>query len=131
MYFYLFIGNIVVQMKNYYDILGVAQDCSQDDIREAYRNLSKKFHPDKNDGNAYFSNMFKQINEANKILSNPSKRSEYDYTHFGKEFASDAQASASDDKYEDFLQKLEDYLRAKNAVLAGKMEYVELYGEDY
>lgn len=65
-------------MKNYYDILGLKQDCSQDEVKKAYRKLSLKFHPDKNEGDEYFSEMFKQVNEANEILSNPVKRSEYD-----------------------------------------------------
>ena len=65
-------------MKNYYDLLGVKQNCTQEEIRKAYRKLSIKFHPDKNDGDEFFSEMFKQINEANEVLSNPNKRIQYD-----------------------------------------------------
>jgi curved DNA-binding protein CbpA len=67
-------------MKNYYDILGLQPDCSQEEIKQAYRKLSVKFHPDKNDGDGYFTEMFKQINEAHDVLSNPEKRRNYDST---------------------------------------------------
>lgn len=65
-------------MKNYYDLLGLKPDCTPEDVKKAYRKLSLKFHPDKNDGDEYFSEMFKQINEANEVLSNSIKRAEYD-----------------------------------------------------
>lgn len=69
--------------KDYYEILGVSKDASQDDIKKAFRNLSKKYHPDRhvNDSeeekNAA-SEKFKEINEANSILSDPEKRKMYD-----------------------------------------------------
>lgn len=65
-------------MKNYYDLLGISQQASKEDIKRAYRRLSIKFHPDKNDGEAFFADMFKQINEAHEILSDDTKRSRYD-----------------------------------------------------
>ena len=65
-------------MKNYYDLLGLKQECLPNDIKKAYRKLALKFHPDKNEGDEYFAEMFKQINEANEVLSNPLKRKEYD-----------------------------------------------------
>jgi len=68
-------------MKNYYDLLGLKPDCSQEDIKKAYRKLSIKFHPDKNEGDDFFSDMFKQINEANEVLSNVTKREIYDKKH--------------------------------------------------
>lgn len=68
-------------MKNYYDLLGLKPDCSQEDIKKAYRKLSIKFHPDKNDGDEFFSDMFKQINEANEVLSSIPKRENYDTKH--------------------------------------------------
>lgn len=65
-------------MKDYYYLFGLKNDCSQEDIKKAYRELSVKFHPDKNDGKSYYSQRFQDINEANEILSNPIKRAEYD-----------------------------------------------------
>lgn len=69
--------------KNYYDILGVKKDASQDDIKKAYRSLSKKWHPDKFNNKSdsekkEAEEKFKDINEAYTILSDEQKRSEYD-----------------------------------------------------
>lgn len=66
-------------MKNYYDVLGINQDASKEQVREAYKKLSARIHPDKNDGDNYFSELFKNINEANQILSDHHKRTEYDF----------------------------------------------------
>jgi DnaJ-class molecular chaperone len=61
--------------KNYYDVLGVNKNASQDDIKKAYRNLSKKYHPDRNGGD---ESKFKELNEAYDILGDESKRKQYD-----------------------------------------------------
>ncbi|MGA0556039.1 J domain-containing protein [Larkinella sp. VNQ87] len=65
-------------IKNFYDQLGVKPEATQEDIKKAYRKLSVKFHPDKNDGDVFLAEMFKSINEAYEILSNVDKRREYD-----------------------------------------------------
>ncbi len=65
-------------MKNYYDILGLKCNATSDEIRTAYRKLSHKFHPDKNDGEEFFADMFKQILEAYGVLINADKRAVYD-----------------------------------------------------
>jgi hypothetical protein len=65
-------------MKDFYYILGVDANCTLTDIKEAYRKLSKKFHPDVNQGDDYFDNRFKDINEAYFTLSDPEKRNRYD-----------------------------------------------------
>ena len=61
--------------KNYYDILGVNKNASQEDIKKAYRNLSKKYHPDKNGGD---DTKFKEINQAYDTLGDEKKRKQYD-----------------------------------------------------
>jgi DnaJ-class molecular chaperone len=62
-------------LKNYYEILGTDKSASQEEIKKAYRNLSKKFHPDVNqDGEA----RFKEIAEAYEVLGDPAKRAQYD-----------------------------------------------------
>lgn len=65
-------------MKDYYYILGVKKEAPQEEIRIAYRKLSQKFHPDKNDGDDFFVERFKEIQEAYEILSNLQKKSNYD-----------------------------------------------------
>jgi DnaJ-class molecular chaperone len=65
-------------MTNHYKLLEVNEDASQDDIKKAYRKLSMKWHPDKNLNNSEAEEKFKNLNEVYSILSNPSKRKEYD-----------------------------------------------------
>ncbi len=55
-------------MKNYYQILGIKRESSIDDIKTAYRKLAKKFHPDKNEGDKFFEDRFKEIQESYEIL---------------------------------------------------------------
>lgn len=64
-------------MKDYYYILGVNRDASELEIRTAYKKLSIKFHPDKNQGDRFFEDRFKEVQEAYEILSNPLKRANY------------------------------------------------------
>jgi molecular chaperone DnaJ len=64
--------------KDYYKILGVSETATSDEIKKAYRKLAKKYHPDANPDDKQAAEKFKQINEANEILSNPSKRKQYD-----------------------------------------------------
>lgn len=65
--------------KNYYDILGVKKNASLEDIKKSYRNLAKKYHPDKNPNDKNESaEKFKEISEAYEILSDPLKRKKYD-----------------------------------------------------
>lgn len=64
-------------MENYYDILGVDKKSTQDEIKKAYRKLSKKYHPDKNKEPGS-ENMFKKVSEAYSVLKDDKKRQEYD-----------------------------------------------------
>ncbi len=61
-----------------YDILGVSSSASNEDIKSAYKKLAKKYHPDKNSGSSWHEEQFKRINQAYQILSNASKRRQYD-----------------------------------------------------
>ena len=67
-------------MKDYYQILGVSREASQDDIKKAYYNLAHKHHPHKGGD----EKKFKEINEAYQVLSNKEKREQYD--RFGNVF---------------------------------------------
>jgi molecular chaperone DnaJ len=62
--------------------LDVPRDATADDIKRAYRKLTRKFHPDANPGNADAERKFKEINEANDVLSDPQKRAQYDQFGF-------------------------------------------------
>jgi molecular chaperone DnaJ len=64
--------------KDYYDILGVGREASADEIKKAYRRLTKKYHPDAHPGDAEAEKKYKEINEANAVLSDPQKRAQYD-----------------------------------------------------
>ncbi len=65
--------------KDYYETLGVSKDASQDDIKKAYRTLVKKYHPDLHPNDKACAEKFKEINEANEILSDENKRKQYDF----------------------------------------------------
>src|SRR5436309_2006242 len=80
---------MAVDYKDYYKILGVDKNASQKDIQKAYRKLARQFHPDVNPGDKTAEEKFKEINEANEVLSDPQKRKEYDelstyYQQYGR-----------------------------------------------
>ncbi len=66
-------------MKNHYEILGVSPNCSQAEIKKAYRLLAVQYHPDKNNGDKRSEDIFKRILESYIILSDEDTRIEYDY----------------------------------------------------
>ncbi len=63
---------------DYYKVLGIEKTASADDVKKAYRKLARKYHPDVNQGNKEAEKMFKEVNEANEVLSNPENRAKYD-----------------------------------------------------
>lgn len=69
---------MAVDYKDYYKILGVDKHANQKEIQKAYRKLARKLHPDVNPGDTAAEKQFKEINEANEVLSDPEKRKKYD-----------------------------------------------------
>ena len=67
-----------MEYKDYYKILGIDKKASQDEVKKAYRKLAVKHHPDKNPGDKKSEEKFKEINEANDVLSDPEKRKKPD-----------------------------------------------------
>ena len=65
--------------KNYYEILGVTRTATPDEIKSAYRKLAKQYHPDFHPGDKVAAEKFKEINEANAVLSDDDKRRQYDF----------------------------------------------------
>jgi molecular chaperone DnaJ len=63
---------------DYYKILGVGKNASDDEIKKAYRKLARKYHPDRNAGNKQAEERFKEISQAHDVLSDPDKRKQYD-----------------------------------------------------
>lgn len=68
----------MAQTKDFYSVLGVSSTATQDEIKKAYRKLAKKHHPDANANDTKAAERFKELSEANNVLSNPEKRKQYD-----------------------------------------------------
>jgi DnaJ-class molecular chaperone len=80
--------------QNYYSVLGVPRDASAKDIKQAYRKLARKYHPDVNPGDPAAEQKFKEVSEAYAVLGNPENRKKYD--HFGSQAFSGGFESAFD-----------------------------------
>jgi curved DNA-binding protein len=86
-----------MEYKDYYKILGVDKNASKEDIKKTYRKLAMKFHPDRNPGNKEAESKFKEINEANDVLSDPKKRERYD--QLGQSYQAWQQQGGTDGSY--------------------------------
>lgn len=96
--------------KDYFEILGVSKNCTDEDLKKAYRRLALQYHPDRNPGDKEAEERFKEINEAYEVLSNPEKRmghERYRTTADGDMFFGfgwdDRFKTAFDDLFDDFF----------------------------
>jgi curved DNA-binding protein len=107
--------------KDYYSVLGVSKTASQEEIKQAFRKLARKYHPDVNQGNKQAEAKFKEVNEAYEVLSDPDKRKKYDqfgqyWKQAGQGFPNGAGAGVGVDmngfdfgqygSFEDFINEL-------------------------
>src|SRR3979411_1837733 len=83
------------QQKDYYGTLGVKKTASSDEIRKAFRKLARKYHPDVNPNNKKAEEKFKEISEANDVLSDEKKRKVYDQFGFYSDNIDQAAAEAA------------------------------------
>src|SRR3970040_746587 len=69
---------MVMEFKDYYKILSLDKNASDDEVKKAYRKLAKKYHPDKNPNDKVAEEKFKEVSEAYEVLKDPEKRKKYD-----------------------------------------------------
>ena len=72
----------MAEKRDYYEVLGIGKNATDAEIKSAYRKLAKKYHPDLNPGNKEAEEKFKEVNDANDVLSDPQKRQRYDQFGF-------------------------------------------------
>jgi len=96
-----------VAKKDYYDILGVNKDASEDEIKKAYRKLAMRYHPDRNPNNKNAEEKFKEAAEAYEILSDPEKKHRYD--QFGEAGINGSGFSDIDDIFSHFSDIFDDF----------------------
>ncbi|MEA5535955.1 J domain-containing protein [Crocosphaera sp. XPORK-15E] len=72
------------QIRNYYEILGVSRDATNEEIKKSFRKLARQYHPDVNPGDKTAEEKFKNLNEAYDVLSDETKRADYDLKRFSK-----------------------------------------------
>lgn len=86
-----------MEYQNYYKILGIPEDASEDQIKKAFRKGARKFHPDVNPDNPEAEENFKILNEAHQVLSDPEKRKKYD--QFGSQWKQHSQTGGQPDDF--------------------------------
>ena len=114
-------------MKDYYYILGVDKQSSTEEIKKAYRKLSLKLHPDKNEGDPFFTERFKDIQEAYEVLGEPQRRKEYENS-----FQRNYQQPGTDNYRNNFQPVIEKFVINPQAIYDGDEITIswEVYNSD-
>lgn len=112
-------------MKNYYQFLGVDINSSNEEIKKAFKIYAFKMHPDKHNGDKFFEERFKEINEAYETLSDADKKRAYDFDWKKKEINSQNFANR-----ENILKKKEHELLSKEKTLLKKEKEIKLKAEE-
>src|SRR5438034_7829624 len=113
--------------KDYYQVLGVAETATVDEIKKAFRRLAKQYHPDRNPNNTQAAERFKEINEAHDVLSDPDKRKRYDqlrrygaYAGAGRGGSAGAPGAGGVDRSEEHTSELQSHSDLVCRLLVGK-----------
>ncbi len=112
--------------KDYYSILGISRDASQDDIKKAYRKMAVKYHPDKNAGNKQAEEKFKEVSEAYSVLSDEKKKAMYD--QYGEAGLKGGPGGAGGAGFGDFGFDLSDALRTFMNGFGGFGGFEDMFG---
>ena len=72
----------MAEKRDYYEVMGIQKGASEDEIKKAYKKLARQYHPDMNPGDKEAEEKFKEVNEANEVLSDPEKKARYDQFGF-------------------------------------------------
>ena len=96
--------------RDYYEVLGVSKNASDDEIKKAYRKTAKKYHPDLNPDNPEAEAKFKECNEAYEVLSDPQKKARYD--QFGFAGVDTLSGAGGDDGTGGVKDRVDDHVQA-------------------
>src|ERR1043165_5497930 len=107
-----------MSLKNYYAVLGVPQSATAEEIRNAYRALAKKYHPDTAPDNPFANAHFAEISTAYEVLSNPSQRAAYDEERWLRGLSTRSTAA---------IRITPDWIRAEAGRLRKHMSHIDTY----
>lgn len=106
---------------DYYKTLGVSKSATEKQIKTAYRKLARKYHPDLNPDNKEAEVKFKEINEANEVLSSPENRKKYDkYSKYGKDWKQGEAQEAAEQQYQEQSNR-------KHQQQSGQQDYSDFF----